>query len=362
MADHLYVSTRKGLMIYTHRGESWVHTSTAFTGSPVTLTLASPDNRTVFAALNLGHFGVKLHRSTDAGASWTEITPPMFPKVESSEADAKAPAVSQIWALAWADPKNPNAMWAGCAPAGLFYSPDLGATWSLNEPLWNMPERARWFGGGTVDTALHSICVDPRNAQRVAVGVSCGGVTLTEDGGQTWSIAGHGMRSDYTPPNQAEDPVTQDVHMMVQCAASPDVYWLQHHNGIFRSTDNLKSWHEIKNAPVSGFGFPVAVHPQNPETAWFVPAQKDEYRYPVDGNVVVNRTRDGAKTFDTLRRGLPQGDAWDLVYRHGLAVDETGNRLAMGSTTGALWASENGGEDWSLLSAHLPPINAVKMA
>ena len=349
-------------MIYGRNGGEWKHTSTAFVGSPVTLTLASADNRTVFAALNLGHFGVKLHRSTDAGASWTELTPPQFPKVESADPDAKAPAVSQVWALAWADPKNPNALWAGCAPAGLFYSSDLGASWSLNESLWNMPERARWFGGGTVDTALHSICVDPRNSKRVAVGVSCGGVTLTEDGGKTWSIAGHGMRNDYTPPGQAEDPVTQDVHMMVQCPAAPDVYWIQHHNGIFRSTDNLKSWHEIKNAPVSAFGFPVAVHPKNPDTAWFAPAKKDEYRYPVDGNMVVNRTRDGAKTFETLRRGLPQGDAWDLIYRHGLAVDETGERLAMGSTTGALWASDNGGEDWKLLSAHLPPINAVKMA
>lgn len=150
--------------------------------------------------------------------------------------------------------------------------------------------------------------------------------------------------------------------MMVQCRTAPDVYWIQHHNGIFRSTDNLKSWHEITNAPVSAFGFPVVVHPQNPDTAWFAPAKKDEYRFPVDGNIVVNRTKDGAKTFETLRRGLPQGDAWDLIYRHGLAVDETGERLAMGSTTGALWVSENGGEAWSLLSAHLPPINAVKMA
>jgi photosystem II stability/assembly factor-like uncharacterized protein len=361
MATHLYLSTRKGLMIYARNGKGWTHKSTSFMGSPVSVSLASPDNKTIFAGLNLGHFGVKLHRSTDGGATWKELSTPAFPKVEGGEKDEKAPAVADVWALAWADPKNPKALWAGCAPAGLFHSSDLGETWALNENLWNTPERERWMGGGTVNTALHSICVDPRNSRRVAIAVSCGGVTLTEDGGKTWTVAGHGLRSDYTPPGEAHDPIVQDVHMMVQSPTSPDVYWIQHHNGIFRSTDNLKSWQEITNAPISHFGFAVAVHPKDANTAWFVPAKKDEHRYPVDGNVVVNRTKDGAKSFATLRKGLPQGNAFDLVYRHGLAVDDTGNTLAMGSTTGAVWTSDNGGDEWSLLSAHLPPVYAVRL-
>jgi photosystem II stability/assembly factor-like uncharacterized protein len=76
----------------------------------------------------------------------------------------------------------------------------------------------------------------------------------------------------------------------------------------------------------------------------------------------VTRTRDGGKSWETLREGLPQRDAYDLIYRHGLDVDESGNRLAMGSTTGALWVSENSGERWQLVSAHLPPIYAVRFA
>lgn len=361
MAERLYLGTRKGLMIYDRAGSGWVHKSTAFLGSPVSIMLVSKDNRTIIAALNLGHFGVKLHRSTDGGDTWAELTPPQFPKVEGGEKDPKAPAVSQIWALAWADPKDPKALWCGTAPAGLFHSSDLGATWTLNDALWSSPERERWFGGGTVDSAMHAICVDPRSAKRVAVAVSCGGVSLTEDGGKTWRVAGHGLRSDYTPPDQAQDPVTQDVHMMVQSQTSPGTYWIQHHNGIFRSTDDLGSWQELK-APVSSFGFPVVVHPKQPDTAWFVPAEKDEYRFPVDGNVVVNRTKDGGKTFETQRAGLPQGNAFDLVYRHGLAVDDTGDLLAMGSTTGAVWTTDNGGAQWSLLSAHLPPVYAVRLA
>src|SRR5262249_8584509 len=112
----------------------------------------------------------------------------------------------------------------------------------------------------------------------------------------------------------------------------------------------------------SVFGFPVAVHPKKPDTAWFVPSHKDEKRCPIDGKVVVNRTDDGGKTFKTLTKGLPQEHAYDLAYRHGLDVDETGDRLAFGSTTGSVWISENGGESWDTISTNLPPVYSVRFA
>ena len=158
---------------------------------------------------------MKLQRSTNAGASWTELTPPQFPKVEGGEKDAKAPTVNGIWAMEWAGRDNPNALRIGTAPAALFYSNDNGATRTLNEPLENLPSKAKWMGGGTVDTALHSICVDPRDSNRVAIAVSCGGVTLTEDGGKSWTVAGKGLRAEFMPPGQQYDPDIQDAHMMV---------------------------------------------------------------------------------------------------------------------------------------------------
>ena len=78
--DALYVSTRKGLMIYERSGSDWKLANLAHRGSPVSITLPSKDGKTVFAALNLGHFGVKLHRSDDGGATWTELQPPRYPK------------------------------------------------------------------------------------------------------------------------------------------------------------------------------------------------------------------------------------------------------------------------------------------
>jgi photosystem II stability/assembly factor-like uncharacterized protein len=168
------------------------------------------------------------------------------------------------------------------------------------------------------------------------------------------------MIAAYMPPERQGDPTIQDPHRLAACPGAPDTVWCQHHNGVFKSADNGANWSEIKAVTPSVFGFAVAVHPARPDTAWFVPAVKDECRVPVDGKIVVARTEDGGKSFSELRKGLPQEHAFDLVYRHGLDIDASGNRLAMGSTTGSLWATEDGGESWETVSAHLPPVYAVR--
>ena len=135
---------------------------------------------------------------------------------------------------------------------------------------------------------------------------------------------------------------------------------MQHHNGVFRSTDGSMSWREIENVPPSAFGFAVAVHPEEHDTAWFVPGVSDEHRIPVDGKVVVSRTRDGGESFNVLTKGLPQEHAYDLTFRHALDIDESGDRLAFGSTTGSLWVTEDGGDSWETVSTHLPPVYCVR--
>lgn len=116
----------------------------------------------------------------------------------------------------------------------------------------------------------------------------------------------------------------------------------------------------MTTARPSNFGFAVAVHPRDANTAWFVPLVSDEKRVPVEGQVVATRTRDGGATFDVLQAGLPQRDAYDMVYRHGLDIADDGTHLVAGSTTGSLWVSADSGESWQTLGANLPPIYAVR--
>lgn len=361
MSDRLLVATRKGLFILERARDTWAVTRTAFLGEPVTMALSDPADGRLYAALRLGHFGVKLHRSADGGASWEECAVPSFPAAEGAgNAEAKGPALDQIWALERAGGDRPGELLAGTIPGALFRSRDRGDSWELVASLWNRPERAEWAGGGYDQSGLHSICVDPRDPDRVLVGISVGGAWRTEDGGAAWALSAQGMFAEYMPPPRRFDQNVQDPHRIVSCPEAPDVFWCQHHNGVFRSTDGARSWTEVSTVTPSGFGFAVAVHPADPDTAWFVPAVKDECRIPVDGQVVVARTRDGGLTFTALRNGLPQEHAYDLIYRHALDVDGGGNRLAMGSTTGTLWLSENQGDRWEAVAPHLPPIYGVR--
>lgn len=360
MSDRLWVCTRKGLMHYRRRPSGWVADGEHFLGDPVSQVLVDPRDGAVYAALNLGHFGCKLRRSDDAGAHWEEITPPAYPPKPPAEAEDPTPwDLKLIWSLAAGGADQPGLLWAGTIPGGLFRSDDRGASWRLIESLWNKPQRKGWFGGGYDHPGVHSVLVDPRDSRRVLLGISCGGVWRSEDAGETWALSAAGMRAAYMPPEGANDPNVQDPHRIVQCAAEPDTLWAQHHNGIFVSRDGAQNWREITDVAPSGFGFAVAVHPREPGTAWFVPAAKDECRVPVDGRLVVTRTTDGAASFSVHARGLPPPPGYDLVYRHALAVDASGARLAMASTSGNLWLSEDGAESWQVLSTHLPPVSAL---
>ncbi|MFN3843798.1 MAG: WD40/YVTN/BNR-like repeat-containing protein [Rehaibacterium terrae] len=363
MSDHLLVSTRKGLFSLVRGNGGWRVARYWFLGDNVTLAHIDPRDGAWYAALDLGHFGVKLHRSDDRGEHWQEIAVPTYAEGETvTMGDGKPPqpaSLQLLWSLACGGADEPGRLWAGTIPGGLFRSDDRGDSWQLVRGLWDLPERREWFGGGYDFPGIHSICVDPRDPRTLRVAVSTGGAWISRDGGEHWQVASHGMRAAYMPPERQFDPLVQDVHRMVQCPAAPDALWVQHHCGVFRSTDGAQRWQEIANVPPSVFGFAVAVHPRKPDTAWFVPAVKDECRVPVDGRLAVARTRDGGESFDLLMQGLPQEHAYDLVYRHGLAIDASGEHLAIGSTTGGLWISEDQGDRWQAAPARLPPVHAV---
>ncbi len=369
MPPRMHVATRKGLFSLHREASGWKIRGVAFAGVSVNAILHDPRDHRLYAALGHGHFGQKLHASDDGGATWTEIAAPAYPPKPDHVPDIIDPMrntvipwrLELIWTIEPAGADQPGTLWCGTIPGGLFESRDRGATWTLNRPLWDRPERSKWFGGGFDLPGIHSVCVHPADSRRIVVAVSCGGAWETTDGGTSWRCCSQGMYAEYAPPESRFDPEIQDPHRCVRCVGSPDHFWAAHHNGVFRSVDGCRSWTEVTAIRPSKFGFAVAAHPNDPNTAWFVPAKKDEERIPVDGKVVVARTRDGGRSFDVLTRGLPQEHAYDLTFRHALDVDASGDVLAFGSTTGSLWASEDGGDRWTHVSGHLPPIYAIRI-
>jgi hypothetical protein len=369
MSDRFVAATRKGLFTFARTGqgtERWVVTRTDFLGDNVSMVLSDSRAGHIHAALDHGHFGVKVHRASEAARDWQELTAPTYPPkpedlVENDMWGRPLPwSTVRIWALEAAGSDAPGVLWCGTIPGGLFKSSDAGDSWSIVAPLWHDPLRSKWMGGGADLPGIHSISIDPRSSDTVRIGISTGGMWQTDDGGATWACRAKGIRADYLPPEQQFEPNMQDVHRLAQCRDAPDVLWVQHHNGIFRSTDGGANWSEITGVPVSTFGFAVVAHPHDSETAWFVPAINDQRRIPEGGRFAVTRTQDGGKSFEVLDRGLPADHAYDIVYRHGLDIDGEGRRLVMGSTTGAVWVSEDAGETWQCAASRLPPVYCVR--
>lgn len=362
MQHTLWIGSRKGLFVAERGpGGGWSIGTPHFPGEPVTQFAADAGSGTWYAALRLGHFGVKLHKSSDRGASWQEIAAPAFPPKPDDgpwKDDPTPWSVDLLWSLEVAPD---GTLWAGCLPAGLFSSRDGGASWQLAQSLWERPERREWFGGGYDHAGIHSVLIDPRDARHLTVGISCGGVWQSYDGGAGWTCTSDGMEADYMPPERRGDPLIQDPHRIAQCRSQPDVLWCQHHSGMYRSHDGGLRWRRIAAPAPSEFGFAVAAHPGDAQRAWFAPAHSDARRIPVDGRLVVNETRDGGASFTAHGPGLPQQDAYHLVYRHALVASGDGRTLALGSTTGGLWVSEDEGASWQCLSRDLPPIAALRL-
>ena len=219
MSNSILVSTRKGLFTLTIDGGRCSISAPAFVGVPVTNAVRDPRDGALYASLDHGHFGVHLHRSDDGGATWVEIAAPEYPPKPEGEVHVNPMSQKEIaWTtqLAWTiepgHPGEPGVLWCGTVPGGLFRSDDRGDSWQFVDAFWNLPARPRWFGGGFDEAGIHSISIDPRGPGRVIVGISCGGAWRTDDGGASWSIAARGMRADFLPPGEGDDPEMQDPH------------------------------------------------------------------------------------------------------------------------------------------------------
>lgn len=352
MKSTLLIGTRKGLVVARKKKQSWQIESVYFDAIPVSIAYADERNGTWWACLDHGHWGVKLHRSTDEGQHWEELPPPAYPAhLEMKEG---IPAVTRyLWAMHHGGYAHPNRLWIGTEPGGLFKSEDGGNKFQLVEPFWHHPSRPEWFGGGKDYAGIHSIVIDPRNEDRILVGISCAGVFETLDAGRSWTVRNEGLKADFLPDPKAS--IGHDPHMLLAAPSNPDILWQQNHCGIFRSTNGAVSWQEVseKEGPAN-FGFALSIAEDNPNQAWVAPAVSDVHRVAIDKALCICRTDDGGQSWTAFRKGLPQSFAFDIVYRH--ALISSGDEVIFGTTTGNLFYSEDRGESWQTISHHLPMV------
>ncbi len=351
----LLIGTKRGLFtaLSSPDRSSWRISEPKLVGNEVYHALLDPrDGRTVWAATDHKVWGAHVHRSDDAGASWTVL--------EAAPHYQDQRGVKAVWCVAPGHPSQPEVLYAGIEPAGLFVSEDRGVSWRGVAALNDHPTNVTWQPAGG-QLALHSIAVDPRTPDRLYCALSAGGVYRSDDGGATWRPLNRGVRADFLPRPYPE--AGQCVHRLLQHPRAPDRLWQQNHCGTYRSDDGGESWIEVTAGLPSDFGYALALDPADPDAAYVVPEESSHMRTTVGGKLTVYATRDAGASWRPLVRGLPQEHAYVSILRDALTSDPLEPcGLYLGTSSGHVFASRDAGESWATLVGFLPRILSVTAA
>ena len=365
------LATRKGawLLHGDAQRKSWRADGPHFLGHIVNhVVLDARDGKTLLAAAKTGHLGPTVFRSTNMGRTWKEAArPPAFAKAAEGKVGR---AVDHTFWLAPGHASQPGVWYAGTSPQGLFRSSDGGVHWEPFSPINDDPQYLEWMGtvqDGTPDgPKLHSIIVDPRDADHLYFAMSGGGVHESTDGGKSFKPLVKGMQVV-----GGFDPTTitfHDPHCVRLCPSNPDRLYQQNHCGIYRLDRPADEWVRIGSKMpkrVGDIGFPMVVHPRDADMAWVLPMDGTDVwpRTAPQGKPAAYITRNAGKTWQRQDVGLPPSQAWWTVKRQAMSADaQNPLGLYFGTTSGELWMSRNEGERWACIARHLPEIYAVEVA
>jgi photosystem II stability/assembly factor-like uncharacterized protein len=349
----LLVGTKKGLFVLDGEpGSSFEITARAFAGEPVDYAIRDRRSGRLLATTTSPFYGPKIFYTDDPAGDWQQAEGVALPEGGDQ-------ALERIWVMACGE--TDGLVYAGGDPGVLFESFDGGATWALNQGLWDQPSRGQWQPGGG-GLCLHSIVPWPGDPDRLAVAISAAGMWLTEDGGRTWRRGNTGLNPGYLPEEALRDENSgRCVHHVERSPARPERLFMQFHGGVYRSDDAGQSWTDIGAGLPSDFGFPLALDPADPDSAYVIPLVADMDRVTPEGRVRVYETRDAGSSWSAKGDGLPNRDAYLTVLRQ--AFHRTGEgpelELYFGATSGEVFGSADAGDSWTTVAGRLPPVYSV---
>jgi photosystem II stability/assembly factor-like uncharacterized protein len=375
--------TKKGAFILTSDGTraQWNVSGPHFAGWEIYHVKGSAvEPNRIYASQTSGWFGQLIQRSDDGGKTWHppgsdphELTgPDGMPQGESNKFVYEGEVGSHKWYDGTQHPwefkriwhlepslTDPDTVYAGAEDAALFKSVDGGKTWKELPGLRSAKGHLWQPGAGGM--CLHTILLDPRDANRIYIAISAAGVFRTDDAGKTWKATNRGLKSQYELPDPDAE-VGHCVHRIAMHPSRPDVLFMQKHWDVMRTDDAGEQWHEVSGDLPSDFGFPIDVHAHEPETIYVVPIKSDSEHFPPDGRLRVYRSRTGGNEWEALTKGLPQTDCYVNVLRDAMAVDSLDPcGVYFGTTGGQVYLSADGGDTWNPIVRDLPGVLSVEV-
>ncbi len=360
------VGTRKGAFVLSSDGKrkDWTVDGPHFPGWEMYHLKGSPaDPDRIYASQSTGWHGQVIQRSDDGGKSWNPVGNEFaYDGVTGThqwyDGTPHPWEFARVWHL---EPSHtdPDVVLAGVEDAALFRSSDGGQSWQELSGLRGHGSGPHWQPGAG-GMCLHTIIVDPRDAERMYVAISAAGAFRTTDGGKTWQPINRGLKSQGIPDAEAE--VGHCVHRIAMHPQRPEVLFMQKHWDVMRSDDGGDSWHEVSGNLPTDFGFPIDVHAHEPDTIYVVPITSDMHHFPPEGKLRVYRSRTGGNEWEALTEGLPQKDCYVNVLRDAMSIDSLDEcGVYFGTTGGQVYASGDAGNTWNAIVRDLPAVLSVEV-
>jgi len=242
--------------------------------------------------------------------------------------------LEDVWAIVH-DPEDPNTLFAGTRPAGLYRSKDGGVNWSQLAA----PGIAQFSDINMGPTRVTQILFDPFKRDTIWATVEIGGIYRSDDRGNTWRLLTKGL-------------VSGDVHGIAVAKTPAGVHRVlaSTNRGLHISEDHGETWRFVELDSPWQYGRAVVVRPDDPATVFLANGNGPPGN---DGRLL--RSKDGGDTWERLT--LP-GEINSTVWC--IAVHPSSPRLMFVCTNlGQLFKSVDGGDSWLRLPHEFGEIRAL---
>ena len=344
------------------RRRGWARARRAsFLGEPVVDAAAAATAGRMLAALNLGHFGVKLHALRRRRRELAELAAPAYPE---QPADARRAGL-EARRRSGRSRERGGTVWAGTLPGGLFRSADRGRVLAAGRAAVE-PARARSSGSAAATTRPASIrsarirSDDRELLRRHQLRRRLGDARRRR---QLGAAGRRHARRLHAAGAGAATRTSRTRTAIVRSAGRPDgalVPASQRHLPLDRRRRELARDHERAAVELRlRRRRRIRATPTAPGSC---PASPTSSACRSARALAVNRTRDGGSSFETLRAGLPQA----RLLRPRLSPRPRGRCRRRAAADGEhhrqLLGQRRRRRELAARSAqHLPPVYAVRI-
>ncbi len=245
-------------------------------------------------------------------------------------------------------PGDPRTYYIGAASGGLWKTEDSGLTW---KPVFDDQDVSS-VGAVAVSRSDSNIVWVGTGETNVRSNISIGnGVYKSVDGGETWQHMG--LTETARVGRIVIHPDDPDV---VYVAAMGTAYGPQEERGIFRTTDGGENWERVLFTDPGTGGIEIAMHPDDADTliAGMWPIHIRTWgRHSGGPNGGLYKTSDSGDSWKKLTNGLPRGDIGNVAVSYAPSDPDIVYALIetdQARFDGILWRSDDGGENWRLVS------------